>query len=102
MGSLSAAKLLDNLFERKGLSPLTLLYRLEKHSLGLRVGFERFVSFRKEHDHRRTFRKLGIVQLNATADDPTRSNSHGFEYTTCAPCGSAGALVHLLDRKSVV
>ena len=98
MGSLSAAKLLDNLFERNSLSPLTLLYRLEKHSLGLRVGFERFVSFRKEHDHRRTFRKLGIVQLNATADDPTRSNSHGFEYTTCAPCGSAGALVHLFTR----
>ncbi len=75
MGSLPTAKLLENLFERKRLSALTLRYRLEKHSFGLRVGVERFVSFWKEHGHRRAFRKFRIVQLNATADDPTRSNS---------------------------
>jgi hypothetical protein len=76
MGSLPTAKLLENLFERNRLSALTLRNRLEKHSFGLRVGVERFVSFWKEHGHRRAFRKFGIVQLNATADDPTRSNSH--------------------------
>jgi hypothetical protein len=76
MGSLPTAKLLENLFERNRLSALTLRDRLEKHSFDLRVGVERFVSFWKEHGHRRAFRKFGIVQLNATADDPTRSNSH--------------------------
>ena len=81
MGSLPAAKLLDHFFERNSLCPLTLRDRLEKHSLRLRVGFERLVSFRKEHDHRCTFRKFRIGQLNATADDATRSNSHGFENT---------------------
>ncbi len=74
--SLASAKLVENLFEGNRFAALALGDRLKKHFPGFRVDRKGFIPFLKKDRNCSTFREFGLVQLDPTVNDSTRSNSH--------------------------
>lgn len=57
------------------LAPIALLDRLQQELLGLGIGVECLVALRRQDSYRRPLRQLA-VELDATANDSSRCNSH--------------------------